>query len=358
MAPTSPLTGASATLYLLMIGMLISGTANTVLMKFQVIQTVPSGPGHAPVQFNHPFFQTILMMIGELLCLGVYFMQGNKHCAVPPWIFMIPCLCDWTATTLVNCAFIFVPASIVQMTRGAIVIFTCTFSSIFLGRRQFLFHYFGVGLVFLGITLVSLSAFFNPTGSPVAANNTSNVYRLVGLSLCIGAQVFQASMLVYEEKILHLHNIPPLKVVGMEGLFGVGVGVALLLILNPMGVESTPAAIYQVTHSTPLMLAVCGSILTMAVFNFTGVSVTQKASATSRATIDCTRTILIWAFELAVGWNTFNLLQLIGFLLLALGALIYNRIIVISYLEPNVEEEPVAGFLKEANEKKKSSNSV
>lgn len=340
-------------LYLFMVGMLVSGTANTLLMKFQVMQTVPSGHGHAPVQFNHPFFQTMLMMFGELLCLGVYLLQNQKPSSVPGWIFMIPCLCDWTATTLVNCAFIFVPASIVQMTRGAIVIFTCAFSCIFLGRRQYRFHYVGVALVFLGITLVALSAFFNPVGSTVSAG--SNVYRLVGISLCIGAQVFQASMLVYEEKILHLHNIPPLKVVGMEGLYGVMVGVGLLFILNPMGVESTPAAMYQVTHSTPLMLAVFASILTMAVFNFTGVTVTQKASATSRATIDCARTILIWMFELAVGWNVFNILQLIGFVLLALGVVIYNRILVISYLEPNVEEEPVAAFLKE---KKKNSNNV
>jgi uncharacterized membrane protein len=348
------MTDSGAMLYFFMTAMLVSGTANTLLMKFQVMQTVPSGHGHAPVQFNHPFFQTILMMIGELLCLGVYLMQKHKPSAVPHWIFMIPCLCDWTATTLVNCAFIFVPASIVQMTRGAIVIFTCTFSCIFLGRRQHRFHYCGVGLVFLGITLVSLSAFFNPMSSTVT-NSTSNVYRLVGISLCIGAQVFQASMLVYEEKILHLHNIPPLKVVGMEGLYGVTVGVGLLFILNPMGVESTPAAMYQVTHSTPLLLAVCASILTMAVFNFTGVTVTQKASATSRATIDCARTILIWMFELIVGWNAFNILQLIGFLILALGVMIYNRILVFSYLEPNVEEEPVAAFLKE---KKKNSSNV
>lgn len=337
-----------------MLGMLISGAANTLLMKFQVIQQVPSGPGHAPVEFNHPFFQTIMMMVGELLCLGVYLAQRGPPSSVPSWIFTIPCLCDWTATTLVNCAFIFVPASIVQMTRGAIVIFTCALSYIFLGRRQYLFHLFGVGLVFLGITLVSLSTFFNPMGSPVA-NRTSSVFRLVGLSLCIGAQIFQAAMLVYEEKILHLHSIPPLKMVGMEGLYGVLVGIALLFILNPMGVESTPAAVYQVTHSTPLMIAVCASILTMAVFNFTGVTVTQKASATARATVDCSRTILIWMFELAIGWNTFNILQLIGFILLAAGALVYNRIVVISYLEPRMEEEPVAAFLKE---KRKNSSNV
>merc|ERR1719450_892734 len=117
------------------------------------------------MDFNHPFFQTLLMMIGEVLCLFVFLLTREKPSTCPSWIFMIPCLCDWTATTLVNAAFIFVPASVVQMTRGAIVIFTCAFSSIFLGRKQHAYHLAGVFFVFIGITLVSLSAFVNPTSA-------------------------------------------------------------------------------------------------------------------------------------------------------------------------------------------------
>ena len=51
-----------------MLGMLLTGTANTVLMKVQ-----NSTPGENPNEtFNHPYVQCAIMFIGELLCLGAY----------------------------------------------------------------------------------------------------------------------------------------------------------------------------------------------------------------------------------------------------------------------------------------------
>merc|ERR1719161_96658 len=112
-------------------------------MKFMVMQQVSTGPGLAATGFDQPFFQTLLMMFGEVLCLGAFLLGIRKHAAaakqaaqVPSWIFLVPCLCDWTATTLVNMAYLMIPASVIQMTRGAIVIFTCAMSMVFLGRRQ------------------------------------------------------------------------------------------------------------------------------------------------------------------------------------------------------------------------------
>merc|ERR1719478_990352 len=108
-------------------------------------------------------------MLGELMCLGAYFhttgipaKQENSN--FPMWIMAIPVTCDWTATTLVNAAYVILPASTIQMCRGCIVIFTCLFSVIFLGRRQQPFHYVGVALVAVGITIVSMQALFEPSG--------------------------------------------------------------------------------------------------------------------------------------------------------------------------------------------------
>jgi hypothetical protein len=53
-------------LYGLMLCMLLTGTANTILMKIQN-QTVTYG-----ANFNHPFVQCAIMFIGELLCLVFY----------------------------------------------------------------------------------------------------------------------------------------------------------------------------------------------------------------------------------------------------------------------------------------------
>merc|ERR1719240_1775461 len=119
----------------------------------------------------------------------------------------------------------------------------------------------------------------------------------------------------------------------MEGLWGCIIGVVLLSGLNATGIESSQEAFYQITHSTPLLISVLASIASIAFFNWSGVTVTQKASATARSTVDCSRTILIWMAELLLRWNTFSVLQLVGFVILAAGTLIYNRIIVIASLE-------------------------
>merc|ERR1740121_2324160 len=147
---------------------------------------------------------------------------------------------------------------------------------------------------------------------------------------------------------------PPLLVVGMEGAFGIMFGMILLCFLNFFHIESTSAAIYQMQHSVPLTAAVIGSIFSIAFFNYSGVTVTQQASAVARSTIDVSRTIIIWAVELLMGWNAFNKLELAGFVILALGTMIYNRIIVIERLEPAAEAVPM--WKKEVGETKKSEN--
>merc|ERR1719345_477638 len=255
---------------------------------------------------------------------------------VPNSIFAAACAFDWTATTLVNMAYVCIPASVVQMTRGAIVIFTCLLSVTFLGRKQHKYHVAGVACVAFGITLVSLSTLMTPSHA-AAAGAVSTRTKLFGISLCLIAQIFQATMIVYEEKIMSKYTVPPLLVVGMEGTFGILFGITLLAFLNAMHIENTAGAVYQITHSTPLLCAVVGSIFSIAFFNFSGVTVTQKASAVSRSTFDVSRTILIWAVELSLGWNSFNTLQFVGFVVLAVGTMLYNRIIVVPHLEPKGE---------------------
>merc|ERR1719424_2758639 len=334
-----------------MLIMLISGALNTILMKFMVMQKVPTGAGASAEGFDQPYFQTLLMMVGEFLCLIAYYATRGRDtnldfAAVPKSIFAVACGFDWTATTLVNMAYVCIPASVVHMTRGAIVIFTCILSMTFLGRRQHKYHLAGVAFVAIGITLVSLSTFINPAvTASVNTASASTSLKLFGISLCLVAQIFQASMLVYEEKIMGKYTVPPLLVVGMEGTFGIIFGLILLTALNALHIENTPGAIYQISHSKPLLFAVIGSIFSIAFFNFSGVTVTQKASAVARSTIDVSRTIIIWAVELGMGWNSFNLLQFVGFVAVAMGTMMYNRIITFSFLDA-LDAGELAAILK------------
>ena len=51
-------------------------------------------------------------------------------------------------------------------------------------------------------------------------------------------------------------------------------------------------------------------------------------SATTRMVLDSVRTLVIWGVSLAVGWQAFYPLQLIGFIILVTGMCIYNDIII------------------------------
>jgi hypothetical protein len=74
----------------------------------------------------------------------------------------------------------------------------------------------------------------------------------------------------------------------------------------------------------------------MALFNGFGVTVTKHASSAQRATIDTARTLLIWVFFLIVEINgkreKFHVLQLVGFILLSIGTLVFNEIVVVPIL--------------------------
>lgn len=70
-------------------------------------------------------------------------------------------------------------------------------------------------------------------------------------------------------------------------------------------------------------------IVSIACFNATGVAITKYATAAQRSTVDTSRTLLIWIFSLILGWESFLALELIGFILLVVGTLVYNEIVII-----------------------------
>jgi len=307
--------------------MLISGTCNTILMKFLVRQESAPAPGLAPIGFDFPFFQTMIMMMGEVLCLLVYLSSTrdtSRKANFPSWIMLLPVSCDWTATTLVNAAYVFIPASTIQMCRGCIVVFTCFLSVTVLKRKQETFHYVGVALVALGITIVSMEAVLY--GSTVDASLAGHA-AWVGIALCIAGQIAQSSMLVIEEKYLSSYTVPPLQMVGLEGMFGCLIGLVLLSVVGPLNIENTEQAIYMLHNNVWIQVGSIASMISIALFNWSGVTVTQQASAVARSTIDTSRTTLIWVVELLLAWNTFSWLQFVGFVVLITGTLVYNGLI-------------------------------
>eukprot|EP01129_Flabellula_baltica_P004123 TRINITY_DN1407_c0_g1_i1.p1 TRINITY_DN1407_c0_g1~~TRINITY_DN1407_c0_g1_i1.p1 ORF type:complete len:417 (+),score=79.18 TRINITY_DN1407_c0_g1_i1:25-1251(+) len=389
---------------LLAFGMLITGSANTVLSKILYDYGNASGccgytvygtPNTEPHSFQHPWFQTWVMFVGELLCIVPYLIQklmsgssratnGNeivnvvaegKDKATPArtspftWVLMIPAACDLTSSTLMAIALLWVPASIWQMMRGANIIFTGILSMIFLKAKLGPPKWLGMFLVVSGLSLVGSSGLLKPVDPNVDEDPAGVFLFTVGIILVLSAQLVAASQSIIEEKLLKGSGYEPISVVFMEGFWGVAmlslVGLPLTFML-PGQTPVRPGTNFSVDpliqmysdnaldsfvqiYNNPVFLGQnIGILLSIACFNVFGLVITNKLTAVHKLLIDACRTILVWAALVVFGYlnlpfgeklDNSSYLEGGGFVLLVLGTLIYNEVIKLPFFSYGTEEE-------------------
>ncbi|KAM7395208.1 hypothetical protein PAMA_006797 [Pampus argenteus] len=291
--------------------------------------------------FSHPFLQAVGMFLGEFSCLAVFYIllcydrrspepKMNAGQSFNPLLFLPPAMCDMTATSIMYVALSMTSASSFQMLRGAVIIFTGLLSVAFLGRRLLTSQWLGIVITILGLVIVGFADFFSGNKDE---HKISDV--ITGDLLIIMAQVIVSVQMVLEEKFVYKHDVHPLRAVGTEGFFGFFVLSLLLIPMyfihvgdfsgNPRQVlEDALDAFCQIGHQPLIMLALLGNTVSIAFFNFAGISVTKEISATTRMVLDSLRTLVIWVVSLALGWEQFLGLQVLGFLVLLLGTALYN----------------------------------
>lgn len=190
------------------------------------------------VQFNHPFFQALCMFFGEMANLLVFYVLKARGVDTGSeltksgkpfntWLLALPALCDMTATSTMYLGLSLTDASIFQMLRGSCVVFTAVFSVVFLKRKQYAYHWVGVGLVLAGTAVVGSQSFVCGSGT----GDSSSSRAMIGNGLIVFAQIIVAVQMVVEEKFIGDADLHPLKVVGYEGMFGASMLSVLLVVM-------------------------------------------------------------------------------------------------------------------------------
>lgn len=108
------------------------------------------------------------------------------------------------------------------MLRGMIIIVTSVMSIIFLKKKLYRHHWGSAAVIFSGVALVGLAAVLKK------ADANSEKVNPLGILLLVLAQLFSGGLYIVEEKLLGDYYLDPLKVVGLEGLWGFLMTVVLL----------------------------------------------------------------------------------------------------------------------------------
>ncbi|TPP59738.1 Solute carrier family 35 member F6 [Fasciola gigantica] len=372
----------------LIFGMLLTGTINTVSKKLQLdcssvgYFNYSANNTQTEHKFNKPWFQTLLMFLGETLCLFGFFIirfkkrrrleresayreideserGGILNTPLFNWFFLLPAFCDLLGTTIAGIGLLFVDASIWQMMRGSLIIFAGILSIIFLKRRLRGYHWTGMCFTVVGLALVGTKSVFS--GHSL---DHSGAQSALGVALVLVGAFTSACQMIVEEVFIKNRGFHPLQAVGMEGLFG---SLMMIVVALPAvhfipgsdlngSFENVLDALYQIVNNTLLLVNCILYILSIAFFNYFGLSITRYLSAVHRTLIDAMRTTFVWLVSLILYYSTnaqfgepfepaWGLIQIDGFACLIIGTLIYNKVMDLSFIrgcgDPPEDEKPI-----------------
>ncbi|KAJ3445277.1 solute carrier family 35 member f6 [Anaeramoeba flamelloides] len=285
------------------------------------------------------------MFVGMVLCLVGYeiykvLSPKLKKASVTHkkvyYITMAPATFDLLGTALMNIGLLWIPASIWQMLRGSMVVFSAFLSVCFLKRTLYGYHWFGVFIVVCALVLVGVACIKGESSSHGMG------HELTGIFLVVGAQVIQSCQVIVEDHLLHSVKVNPFLIVGLEGLWGsiFTIGIFLPIIGNtpkrwgPGLHEDTIDSLVMLRNGDLLGLNI-GYVLTKFFYNIFGMFVTNTFTAVHRTILETVRTFCIWVTDLIIHygitkkngekWDNWSWMQLGGFLLLMFGMFIYNK---------------------------------
>lgn len=358
---------SNSTVIMLIIGMLLSGSLNTITTKVQFTMSSTSIDGE-PERFNKTWSGAFNMMFAMALVMAV---ERCFHlCCTPSlpssdkseplldsdrtstsyWkkvcLVSIPAAFDLVATALCCVGMLYIPASVWQMLRGASLVFAAVLSVIFLKRQMFAYHWLGLMLCVLGICIVGSASILGGSGDQENSHDDDTLATLLGMSFVLAGQVVQAAQVIAEEYFMKSLDLPAMHVVGYEGIWGT---IQMCVIVYPVlymlpgsdhghqeDVFDTVAMIY---NNPNLALMILVYLFSCGMFNATGIAITGALSAVHRTMLDASRTMMIWGFDLFVhycidskspfgeAWTSYSYIQLVGFAVLVLGQGIYGEVI-------------------------------
>ena len=313
--------------------------------------------------YNHSIMQSLQMFVGETSCLFVFYlantwsptnfytlaaeMKNNQQKKRTTFKFTklwmsASSLMDCIATALSMTSLLLISTSVNMMLSGLAIVTSCIVSRIWFKRYIYSHHALGCVLTMIGFGVVGYSSVLK-SGSDGKSSNLSDT--VLGIVLIASSTLIRAVQVNFQEYIVKRFEIPIQREVGVEGMFGMIWGLVLLLLFSFIPCPSASlcevggffedpiTGTINMLADTELFLWILVTTLSYGLFNFSSINMTKDVSCVFSTFMSKMITIIIWVVDIMIGIEQFHLVassvQLVGFVFLILGNVVYTEILVI-----------------------------
>jgi len=268
----------------------------------------------------------------------------------------IPTMLDITATILSNIGLLWITVSCQQMLRVSIIVFSGFIAMIFQQRQLKVFHFMGIILCMAGVLVVTGSNMLGSEHRYYDSDYDSDTddapemkpykHVLYGAFMVVIGQLFQASGIAVEERLLSTTNLKADELVGLEGLLGVLL-VAIVALPAANYITGTDVqgreenlvdTVTMITNSPSVAALLVVDTLAVGLFNVGGMTISPGLDPVFLTVVESLRTLLVWAVDLALYYlvdidgagqigerfGRYSWMQGVGFVLLVAGSLVYS----------------------------------
>ncbi|KAF4696740.1 hypothetical protein FOZ60_015639 [Perkinsus olseni] len=344
----------------------LSGTGTYTIMKTMYQSSSIGLDGWAPHLFVKPGFVTTVTMLAMFtsafvhlvsLCFQGYRKNLQSVKLKILLVVAIPALCELTGSSLQNIALVYIPASIFQILKGSVLIFSALFRRIFLRKRFTDSNWVGLCICVFGLIPVAIAH--------VLSKRTPGQ-----------GWFMRGAQFVVEEYLLKPpHTLPPLLMVGVEGFWGslLMLSFALPLLQHVPGydvggvLENTSDTLMMLRESSVLMSLAVGLFTAFFIYKLSAALVTAQSSAVHRSFLEVTRTLSVWVLSIIMYYTSsdhhlgepltwYSIIQAFGFTVLVYGQLIYDDVLRIPFRSacfsssPEVERRKDQGVSEDLEE--------
>ena len=306
----------------------IFGSAITLIFEWQN-RSILHG-----YKYHHPILQNVITAFGAFMSYPIYliFLRGQPTSPYKTKLkFLITASIDPISMALQLSGLLLVVASIYQMIGAGALIFVLMFSYIIIQRVPNGMQVIGIIILFISIILIGVA-------EVIYSDREKNKSALIGFIMLFISTILSGCSSVLEEHFLKTIEIHPAEALGIESAGDLIVICCIILPIFchvkcttgdscPTGtLEDLSLGLKQMFTTKIGGLQTGLLFLYTSIFNIASVNLNKDLGATSRAVLDCIRMLVIWIFCLGIKWEKFIWLELVAYIGIVSGVLVFNNI--------------------------------